>query len=249
MHATSARDISDNFLYQRRRAVYEYIAGKVSGDVLEISNCYPDGIEMIAPRVRSLTVVSRHSCRVDITRWGNVEFHRIAQPPFIQASGSFDFIISYHVLVHTRDDFEVIRELHRMLRPGGRLILISPNRRMSLTRNPWHKREYSADELCNLLQYRFREVERLGVFGGAKAMAYYEKNRLSVQHFLQRDVLKIHRWLPRLLLRIPYSIYNRINRRKLFIANRTLTCSLSPEDYRIAPAADDCFDWVYIATH
>lgn len=249
MHVSCSRDISDNFLYQRRRHVYEHIAGMISGDVLEISSCYPDGIDLVASRARSLTIVSRRACCIDPTQYANVEFHRIVQPPFIQASGSFDFIISYHVLVHTRDDFEVIRELHRMLRPGGKLILISPNRTMSLTRNPWHKREYSSDELSNLLGYRFREVERLGVFGREKAMDYYEKNRQSVQHFLQRDVLKIHRWLPRVLLRIPYSIYNRINRRKLFIANRTLTCSLSPEDYYLAPAADDCFDWVFIATH
>ncbi len=246
---SSTRDMSDNFQYQRRRAIYTYISGLVSGDVLEISDCYPEGMDLLTPRVRSLTIVSRHACRIDPTRWEHVEFHRVAQPPFIQASGSFDFIISYHVLVHSRDDFEMIRELHRMLRPGGRLILISPNRQMSLTRNPWYVREYLGDELYNLLRYRFREVEPMGVFGGPKAMEYYEKNKQTVQHLLQRDVLKFHRWLPRLLFRIPYNLYNRMTRRQLLIAHRTLTCSLTPEDYYVAPAAEQCFDWIYIATH
>ena len=245
----SVRDMSDNFQYQRRRAIYEYIAQEISGDVLEISDCYPDGIDLIAPRVRSLTIVSRHACRVDTTRWEHVEFYRLTHPPFIQASGSFDCIISYHVLVHVRDDFEMIRELHRMLKPGGRLILISPNRRMSLTRNPWYVREYLGDELCNLLRYRFREVDRKGVFGNSRAMTYYEKSRQFVQQLLRHDLLKLHCWLPRVLFRIPYSLYYRMTRRKIFIANRTLTCSLTSSDYYVAPASESCFDWVYIATY
>jgi SAM-dependent methyltransferase len=40
--------------------------------------------------------------------------------------GEFDFFICSHVLEHVRDDRKAIRELHRILRPGGKGILMVP---------------------------------------------------------------------------------------------------------------------------
>ena len=39
---------------------------------------------------------------------------------------SFDFVICNHLLEHVADDRQALRELHRILRPGGRGILLSP---------------------------------------------------------------------------------------------------------------------------
>jgi SAM-dependent methyltransferase len=39
---------------------------------------------------------------------------------------TFDFLICNHVLEHVRDDSRAISELHRVLRPGGRGILLAP---------------------------------------------------------------------------------------------------------------------------
>ena len=76
---------------------------------------------------------------------------------------------------------ELVREVHRVLRPGGKFILTTPNIRMSLTRNPWHVREYNPDQLRNLLGSAFASVEALGVFGNERIMEYYEKNRRGVR--------------------------------------------------------------------
>ncbi|GAP12890.1 protein containg methyltransferase domain [Longilinea arvoryzae] len=46
--------------------------------------------------------------------------------PFPDAS--FDFLLSHEVLEHVQNDAEVIREMVRVLRPGGRLALFCPNR-------------------------------------------------------------------------------------------------------------------------
>ena len=48
---------------------------------------------------------------------------------------------------------------------------------MSLTRNPWHVREYRIDELRRLLSEAFSAVETHGVFGNERVMEYYEHNR------------------------------------------------------------------------
>lgn len=141
------RDISDNFRYQLRQRIYGELEGIVSGDVLEIGDHYAEGGNLTLPHARSYSIVSRNACTVDTSNYANMQFHRSGYPPFPLESCNYDFIICFYVLEKSRDDFEVVRELHRLLRPGGQVIVISPNPGMTLMRNPRHKREYTADEL------------------------------------------------------------------------------------------------------
>jgi len=54
-----------------------------------------------------------------------VDFHADLQSlPF--ESDSFDFFICSHVLEHVPDDRKAIRELHRITRPGGSGLLMTP---------------------------------------------------------------------------------------------------------------------------
>lgn len=47
---------------------------------------------------------------------------------------------------------------------------------------------------------------------------------------------------------LAYDLLNRINRRRLLRQNEALTTSIRMDDYRIAPAAEGCFDLFFIAT-
>jgi SAM-dependent methyltransferase len=47
-------------------------------------------------------------------------------PPF--TPGSFDVILLHEVLEHVQDDRQVVREAHRLLTPGGRMVIFAPNR-------------------------------------------------------------------------------------------------------------------------
>lgn len=44
------------------------------------------------------------------------------------ATASFDTVLSHEVLEHVQDDGQALAEMARVLRPGGRLILFTPNR-------------------------------------------------------------------------------------------------------------------------
>ena len=77
---------------------------------------------------------------------------------------------------------------------------------------------------------------------------YYEKNRESVRRIMRFDIFRMQWWLPASLLKIPYDIMNRRNRRRLHSQNQELTESITMGDYSIAPVCEECFDLFYIAT-
>lgn len=241
-----SRDRSDNFVFRRSQLAYCKAAEMVRGDVLEIGTGTGYGIDIIAPHAASFTTVDKHVPK-GVSLPDNVEFVQAKVPPFPFESARFDCVISFQVIEHIERDLDFVREVYRVLRPGGRFIVTTPNAPMSLTRNPWHVREYRSDELLNLLGCVFDGVETYGVFGNEKVMAYYEQNRQSVERIMRFDLLDLQHRLPRWLLRLPYDVANRLNRRRLLARNTELTESIAMEDYCIADVADDCFDLFYVA--
>lgn len=242
-----SRDASDNFVFQRSLLAYHAAAERIGGEVLEIGTGAGYGIEVVAPHARHFVTVDKHAPEGGIAGRERVVFQQAVVPPLCFASNSFDCVISFQVIEHIERDREFVREVRRVLRPGGQFIVTTPNAPMSLTRNPWHVREYTAAQLCNLLECEFAEVEALGVFGNEKVMEYYEKNRRSVERITRFDLLDLQHRLPRRLLQLPYDLLNRLNRRRLLRADGDLTLSITMDDYRIVPVSDMCFDLFYVA--
>ena len=241
-------EASDNFVFQRSLLAYHAAAERIAGDVLEIGTGSGYGIEVVAPHARRFVTVDKHVPAPELLELPNVEFRQAEVPPLDFPKQSFDCVISFQVIEHIQRDGDFVREIARVLRPGGRFIVTTPNAPMSLTRNPWHVREYTAEGLRKLLAGSFSTVEALGVFGDEKVMDYYEENRRSVRRITRFDVLDLQHRLPRRLLQLPYDLLNRLNRRKLLRQNTDLTTSIRMDDYRIGPVGADCFDLFYIAT-
>lgn len=197
-----SRDASDNFVFQRSLLAYDRAAEIVSGDVLEIGTGTGYGIELVAPHCDRFVTVDKYAAGGD-RHAANVEFRRMCVPPLGFGDESFDFVITFQVIEHIDDDAAFVREIARVLRPGGRLILTTPNAPMSLTRNPWHVREYRIDELRRLLSEAFSAVETHGVFGNERVMEYYEHNRRSVERIARFDLFDLQHRLPRRLLPTP----------------------------------------------
>lgn len=105
---------------------------------------------------RSFITVDKFAPAAELTRHPHVEFHQAVVPPLAFAANSFDFVISFQVIEHIKQDVELVREVKRVLKPAGKFIVTTPNAPMSLTRNPWHVREYTAEQLQNLLEHEFR---------------------------------------------------------------------------------------------
>ena len=242
-----SRERSDNFVFQRSRLAYVEAARRVGGRVLEIGTGTGYGIEIIAPSAESFVTLDKfRSSEVESLPRG-VEFCEATVPQLPFADESFDCVVSFQVIEHIKRDRAFVGEVRRVLKRGGKFIVSTPNRPMSLTRNPWHVREYTAEEFSALLG-DFSAVEALGVKGNERVWRYYEKNRESVRRIMRFDILRMQWWLPRWILQLPYDVMNRLNRRRLHSANVELTESICLEDYYLDKVDNECFDLFYIAT-
>lgn len=242
-----SREVSDNFVFQRSRLAYVEASRRVGGRVLEIGTGTGYGIEHIAPVADSFITLDKYrSAEVDSLPEG-VEFVEAKVPPLPFADEEFDCVVSFQVIEHIKHDRAFVEEVRRVLKAGGRFIVSTPNRPMSLTRNPWHIREYTPEEFGRLLG-DFSKVEALGVKGNERVWRYYEKNRESVHRIMRFDILRMQWWLPRWILQLPYDIMNRLNRRRLHKQNTELTEAIELSDYYIDKVDNECFDLFYVAT-
>ena len=242
-----SREVSDNFVFQRSKLAYVEAARRVGGRVLEIGTGTGYGVDIIAPSAEEFVSIDKTRSEELGAMPDNVEFRVAKVPPLPFEDESFDYVVSFQVIEHVRRDKDFVKEVRRVLRKGGKFIVSTPNSPMSLTRNPWHVREYTAEEFKALLS-EFSDVEALGVAGNERVWDYYEKNRASVHRIMHFDILRMQWWLPRWVLQLPYDVMNRLNRRRLHQANKSLTEGIVMEDYEIRGVDDRCFDLFYIAT-
>lgn len=79
---------------------------------------------------------------------------------------TFDVIVSLETIEHISDYRRFLRELARILRPGGVLLLSTPNKTWheasGLPPNPYHIYEFTPLELKEILTTYFKEVTLLG---------------------------------------------------------------------------------------
>ncbi len=83
---------------------------------------------------------------------------------------SFDLAVSFETIEHLRHPESMVREVCRLLKPGGEWIVSSPDPRMSgllnlpaaRPTNPFHVREFRNSELAGLMDRQFTVSECVG---------------------------------------------------------------------------------------
>ena len=248
---SSHLDPSENVIYQRHLIAYKEAAKLISGTVLEVGSGEGYGIMELAPKADHYIAVDKYNTEISdvLKKENNITFIQAEVPPLQGIEdNSVDFVVTFQVIEHINDDEMFLQEIHRVLKPGGKLILTTPNSMMSLTRNPWHTREYTPEKMGEVLKSSFDNYELKGVFGNDKVMDYYNKNKESVRKITRFDILNLQHWLPRWLLQIPYDILNRFNRHSLQDNNEGIVNSLVYTDYSIANSNTECLDHFCIAT-
>ncbi len=247
----SDKIVSDNPIHQRLLKAYYAAEPFVKGDVLEPGCGEGRGIALLSPKADSYIALDKIQAVIDglKPKFTDVDFRQMHFPPFEGiADNSFDTVISFQVIEHVKEDEKFLEEIHRVLKPGGRAIITTPNIKMTLTRNPWHEREYTNQELKNLAEKTFSSVEMKGIAGNEKVMEYYEQNKASVKKITRFDILNLQYRLPNALLRIPYDILNRVNRNKLQKHDGGLVSEIHRDDYYLNDESESNLDLFCILT-
>ena len=248
---TSDNIPSDNPLHQRLFKAYVVAEQYVQGDVLEVGCGEGRGVELLMRKAKSFTAVDKieEALVVLRERFPEGKFISMNIPPLGELKGNtYDFVVSFQVIEHIKNDALYLKEINRVLKPGGIALFTTPNRKMSLSRNPWHIREYLASELKNLASGIFATAEMKGITGNEKVMEYYEQNKKSVQRIMKWDIFRLQWNLPAWMLRAPYEFLNRRNRNKLQTGDDTLVKSIRHEDYHVTDDADNALDLLLIVT-
>lgn len=236
---------SDNPIHQRLLQAYYLAKPYVKGDLLELGCGEGRGVELLSPLAEGYLALDKIQEVINSLKekYPNVNFEQAVFPPFKNLpDNSFDSIVSFQVIEHVKDDHGFLKEIERVLKPGGVAVLTTPNIKMTLTRNPWHVREYTAQQLTDLASKYFSKVTMKGVGGNDKVMTYYEQNKKSVERITRFDIFNLQYLLPAPMLRIPYDILNRMNRNKLSSNNTGLVAEIVHDDYLLVEDGDKALD-------
>lgn len=236
---------SDNPIHQRLLQAYYLAKPYVKGHLLELGCGEGRGVELLSPLAQSYLALDKIQEVIDRLKEKHpkVDFQQAVFPPFqTLEDNSFDSVVSFQVIEHIKDDKSFLKEIYRVLKPGGVAVLTTPNIKKTLTRNPWHVREYTAEQLTQLASQIFPKVAMKGVGGNEKVMKYYEQNKESVKRITRFDIFNLQYRLPAPLLRVPYDILNRVNRNKLNTSDSGLVAEITHNDYVMMEDGDAALD-------
>jgi ubiquinone/menaquinone biosynthesis C-methylase UbiE len=241
--------VSDNPIHQR--LLKAYIAAKpfVKGKLLEIGCGEGRGVEILMPLVDEYLGLDKIEEVIDTLKkkFPHAKFRQAVIPPLSEIEdNSFDTIVSFQVIEHIKNDRLFLEEIHRVLKPGGTAIISTPNIRHTLSRNPWHIREYTSKQLEDLCKTIFKRVQPMGIGGNAKVWEYHEANRKSVNKIMRIDILNLQHKLPAKVLRWPYEVLNRFNRNRLHQQKGKAVTDISHEDYTLEDSAEKGLDLFFV---
>lgn len=167
---------AENYWFQRHLTVYEWIAERCRGlDVVDMACGEGYGTDVLARRAARVTGVdanpeAHEHARLKYSRPG-VRFVRDLVESYAEPC---DAVVFLQTIEHVQDPNAILRHFRSMLRPGGVVFVTTPNL-LTLappgaekSGNPWHVREYRADEFRALCEASFASVELLGLFHARK---------------------------------------------------------------------------------
>lgn len=175
--------------------IYEQIAEAVGNRILEVGSGTGNITQFLCAngnQVMATDVVP--SYRNELQRLfldkANVQvgqFDLDLKAPVEFVAEPFDTVVCLNVLEHIEDDLFALEQMHRVLKPGGKLALLVPSHRLlygEFDRAVGHFRRYEKRELVNKLKQTGFSVRRVKFFSLLAMLPWLVNGRL-----LKRDYL------------------------------------------------------------
>ena len=170
----------ENYWFRRHLVVYEWIAERVAGKrVVDMACGEGYGSDVLARNAAGVVGVdanpeAHEHARLRYLR-PNLRFERDLVESFAEPC---DAVVFLQTIEHVQDPGAILEHFKSMLAPGGTAYVSTPNL-LTLappgaekSDNPWHVREYRAEEFHELCSAHFRSVEMRGLFHARKLRAH-----------------------------------------------------------------------------
>ena len=182
-------DVPDeNYWFRRHLVVYEWIAARVGGRRVADMACGEGyGAAVLARTAASVVGVDanpeahEHARRRYVRP--NLRFERDLVETF--AEPHLDAIVFLQTIEHVEEPGAILDHFKSLLEPGGVAYISTPNL-LTLappgaekSENPWHLREYRAEQFGELCRAHFSRVELLGLFHARKLRVHELALRLG----------------------------------------------------------------------
>jgi SAM-dependent methyltransferase len=160
----------ENYWFRRHLVVYEWIAARAHGRrVVDLASGEGYGSAVLARTAASVVGVEANPEAFDHARakYGQVRFERNMLELW---TGDVDCVVFLQTIEHVQDPDAVMAHVRDLIGPGGVAYVSTPNvltlapPGAAKSGNPWHVREYRADEYRALCERHFGSVDLLGVF-------------------------------------------------------------------------------------
>ncbi|HVV09903.1 class I SAM-dependent methyltransferase [Amycolatopsis sp.] len=173
LHLTGERTVpgipEETYWFRRHEAAYLALLPHVSGGTVLEAGCGEGyGAALIAGHAERVLALDYDEPTVAhvARRYPELAVARANLAWLPVRSSTVDAVANFQVIEHLWDQGGFLAECHRILRPGGRLVVTTPNR-LTFTPdsdtplNPYHTRELAPSELDELLRGAGFEVQLL----------------------------------------------------------------------------------------
>ena len=193
-----------NPTFQRHVTAYAAAADLLPlGRVLDVGCGVGHSHRLLAPRETVGVDVDPEALRGQDRETVVADMRRL---PFPDAS--FAGLVAVQSIEHVPDPERALREMRRVLEPGGTAVLVTPNRltfgRPDEIIDPYHHVEFDAAELARVCRAAFADVRVEGLFGSERYLRIVAAERARLDALLRLDPLRLRRLVPRRLRRRLY---------------------------------------------
>ncbi len=245
---------SNNVTVQRCFFAYEfaesYITGKTAADVGCANGYGTVHLAKFATQITGLdySTITVENNKKEYADKPNMSFIQCKVPPIALPDESVDVVTAFQFIEHIQDQLGFIKDVKRVLRPGGVFICTTPNASMSIARNPFHVHEYTFAEMKGHMEQVFgSNYELMGLNGNAVVNKYYEDNSRWAKRILRLDPLGLHKLIPASWLIKPYNYLTSKMRKNLKESNSD-TLNISTKDFILQKEnLDVCWDIFAVA--
>jgi len=248
-----SNDATNNVTIQRCEYAYEYSYPYIKDKkAVDIGCGQGFGTVLMAKVAADITGVDYDNVTIEANKKTyehvpNMYFKCIQVPPLSLPDNTYDVVTAFQFIEHIHKRKEFLKEALRILKPGGTLLVTTPNIKKSLARNPFHVHEYTFAEMDSELKDLNATYTLMGLKGNDKVTSYYAANEKFVRSILKWDVLGLHKVIPAGMLVKPYNFITKVMRRNLK-EKLDITSEISTKDFHLdANDLDSAWDIYVIA--